>query len=427
MIITTISQLDHLINMGGGIVDTTSLSPEMQKALTLYFNGCQAMQSGYIAQAIEIYEKALSIWPNFVACHVNLANCLMYSERYDDALSILAYAHQFAPDDPDIHITAGQIFEMVGDKENELNQYKEALQDQPDHFQAMMNLGATYREIDEFEKSEQWLKKALEEIYLSEKITPHWTHPGKFGVFVNLALLYEDIGDFKKAIYCRQQCVSLDSSSQIRNCLKETEALASIKQKSRNQSEFVTNLLDRGVEKKKNGDYHKAKRLYEIAIKIEPTRRMSFYSMAKISYLMNERLTSIINYLRAGHLLIYDQVRAFSNPGLRLTIEQQLRQYPKDLLSDFHSVHQYAPLLLLDVDSSCHLAHALVDLDEEYSKPKQLLHYINNRYRVALAGKSGGLDDNIEDEYYFPIGVRFLLEHLQWEQIESPQVLKLYY
>jgi tetratricopeptide (TPR) repeat protein len=126
----------------------------------------------------------------------------------------------------------------------------------------------------------------------------------------------------------------------------------------------LAELVHDGIYKKRHGDYVGAKRSYCQAIRIDPTQRSPFYSLAKLCYLMGERQEAIVNYLRAAHLSLIELVETIaSDPVFKRTIEQQLNQVPIDLRVKLRAVHRYAAYLLLDPDLPCHLAHAALDLD----------------------------------------------------------------
>jgi tetratricopeptide (TPR) repeat protein len=229
--ITTVDQLDRLINMGGGMTDHSVLSPEMRRLLDLYASGTAAMQQGNLGEAVRIYRYIVSTWPNFVAARVNLANCLTFVGKPQEALQELKHAHSVAPRDPDIHLAVGRAYESMGDKQKELQQYQEALQDYPHSVDAMNSLGATYREVGQLQMAEQWLLRALDEIEGQDRLGAPmgWKHPGRLPALYNLALTYQDAGDWKKAVECWQKCVSLDSTnSQLRQSLRQAEINASL-------------------------------------------------------------------------------------------------------------------------------------------------------------------------------------------------------
>ena len=126
----------------------------------------------------------------------------------------------------------------------------------------------------------------------------------------------------------------------------------------------VKGLVDEGVEKKRQGDYAGARQLYCRAIELDPTERMTFWALAKICYLLGEQEASILNYLRATHLKVSGMARACRDePSAKQTAEQSLLRFSSGTVAELRAIHPSAPYLLFDIDASCHIAHALVDLD----------------------------------------------------------------
>jgi tetratricopeptide (TPR) repeat protein len=199
--INSVEQLDQIINMGAGLINRTSLSPAMSEALNMYKSATSAMHSGDLYQAAQGYRQLLEQWPGFVAPRANLALCLHFMGDYDDALRQLEVAHEFAPDDPEIHVNAGRIYEALGDKGRELEQYHQALQDRPDHVEAMGNLGITYRETGQIQESMRWLLRAQQVIEQQEAMMGRLTgqHPFKTNILIALAETCEALGDWKQA------------------------------------------------------------------------------------------------------------------------------------------------------------------------------------------------------------------------------------
>lgn len=184
----------------------------------------------------------------------------------------------------------------------------------------------------------------------------------------------------------------------------------------------VEEIVKEGVRLKRQGDLAGAKRSYLRAIQLDPTQRMSFWSLAKVCYLLSEQDEAILNYLRAAHLTLPGLAQMIAeNPTLR----QQLNQVTPDIMAQFTRKHRLAVYLLFDPDTPSHLAHAIVDLNPGFPKSDAGKKYIPV-YQSVLAGRGGQLDDRIDQEDYRPIGIQFLLERIQWEKLDDRRVLQIY-
>jgi len=188
---------------------------------------------------------------------------------------------------------------------------------------------------------------------------------------------------------------------------------------------FIANLLDQGVEQKRLGNYKKAKKLYYQAIQLDPHRRMAFYSLAKICYLTGEQEESIFNYICAAHLLFSEPPEIIYNPiTLDSIITPMLNMLPAKY-QKYSDVREKITPFVLDFNTASHLAHVLIDINDDVSKSSDLLSYIAY-YRSSLSGKGGKIDDGIEPVVYQPVGLQFLLDVINWSEIDSWEVLEIY-
>lgn len=188
----------------------------------------------------------------------------------------------------------------------------------------------------------------------------------------------------------------------------------------------VTQLVDDGVAKKRSGDYRGVKESYYKAIQIDPTQRMSYYSLAKICYLLGEKEESIANYLRSAHISIPALAEVISsNANSRRAFEDQFRQLPSDIRSTLQTTHKYAAYLLADPDTPCHVAHAILDLGNDTPVTGDLTKHIA-AYKRVLSGDSKELDYSIEDQTYRLVGIGFLLNNLRWDKLGDRDVLNIY-
>jgi predicted Zn-dependent protease len=201
-ILTDVAQLDRMINDGLVASDRGTLSPELNQLLDAYLSASAALKNGNLYEAVNGYQDIVSACPDFVAPRVNLGHCMLYLGDHHQALHQFELAHELAPSDPDIHIAAGRVYEALGNKSAELQQYQAAVADDPHYVEALTNLGVTYREIGELEQSYIWLERALERIEQEEQVSyqPGWQHPNKGNTLAGMAQTCEASGDWRRAL-----------------------------------------------------------------------------------------------------------------------------------------------------------------------------------------------------------------------------------
>jgi len=198
-----------------------------------------------------------------------------------------------------------------------------------------------------------------------------------------------------------------------------------VKERLMEKYRFISNLLDQGVEQKRRGNYKGAKKLYYQAIQLDPHRKMAFYSLAKVCYLTGEQKEAIFNYICAAHLLFHEPPEIFYNSiDLHNIVTPMLDRLPLKYREYPNILKKITPLVL-DINTISHLAHVLIDFDDNISKSPDLLSYIAY-YRSSLSGKGGKVDKDIEWKFYQPFGLEFLLDFIDWSEISSYEVLDIY-
>ena len=103
--------------------------------------------------------------------------------------------------------------------------------------------------------------------------------------------------------------------------------------------------------------------------------------------------------------------------------------------------HNYAPFILLDSNILTHLGHAIYDLHPNREKllPDELKNDLmwltmsrkhSEKYKRGLqTGDRSGIDTESEekmDEQYHFCSINMLLVHIEWKQIENPDVSHIY-
>jgi tetratricopeptide (TPR) repeat protein len=91
--------------------------------------------------AIEQYQQALKLQPNYPEAHSNLGNTFKAMGRLDEAIAAYETALGYRPDFVEAHLNLGTVLEELGRLEEAIGSYREALRLQPDYHLAYNNLG----------------------------------------------------------------------------------------------------------------------------------------------------------------------------------------------------------------------------------------------------------------------------------------------
>lgn len=175
------------------------------------------------------------------------------------------------------------------------------------------------------------------------------------------------------------------------------------------------------VNNKRHGRLKTAKLAYEIATRIEPQNLYSYSGLGKIHYLLKERKESIQNYLRFTHLSIQSQKEMYLTREGKAILEPKIKEIPEETRDAFSKVSEDAIFVLLDENTPRHIGHAVLDLLKQFPDTLGLNEHVEN-YVTSIQGKlKKGVELNEETEmtFYHPLGVSFIFENLQWEQIKQ--------
>ena len=112
--------------------------------------------------------------------HLMLGTAKMNIQDFAGARDEFAKAVALNPNLPDAHVLYAEALHLTGDSEQSSKEYQAGLAQDPYSFEANLQLGANAREEHDYERAEQYFKRALE------------TRPGDPGVLYQLALIDSD-------------------------------------------------------------------------------------------------------------------------------------------------------------------------------------------------------------------------------------------
>ncbi|MFC2116756.1 tetratricopeptide repeat protein [Bacteroidota bacterium] len=144
--------------------DNHELSAEyFEKAIDINYGGSDTyylLKNEYIAlkdstKALDALERGLVSYPDSTLIIFELVNYHLISGNSDEGMKYLEMAEKLASDNPSIYFAKGTLFEKLGRKEDALSAYKQALEVDPEFFNAWFNIGALYfnNAVEMYEKA----------------------------------------------------------------------------------------------------------------------------------------------------------------------------------------------------------------------------------------------------------------------------------
>lgn len=180
-----------------------ALTKTMDEA-ELVFQQAEKMSLRDRQKAVELYEKAIALHPNYPEANIGLARVLSELGSLDEALKAIKNARKTRPVYPEASAIEGRIYKDLGDEEKAVASFKRAIKEgkgfQPE---AYTGLGLFYKEKASgaasggdytqeelnYEEAAKYLQKAIEQLSASESV-----------VYMLLGEIYERQKKRKEAI-----------------------------------------------------------------------------------------------------------------------------------------------------------------------------------------------------------------------------------
>ncbi len=174
--------------------DTVKKSPDSDLP---HFNfGVKLREKGKIDEAIEQYQIALEMNPNYLDAHVNLGNIFLDDKGWTDkAIEQYQIAVKLNPNDVDTQNNLGNAFLDKGWTDKAIERYYIALKLNPDKAEARYNLGNALL-------NKGWIDKAIEQYQIAIKLNPNYAdaHINLGNAFLNKGLIDKAIEEYQIAI-----------------------------------------------------------------------------------------------------------------------------------------------------------------------------------------------------------------------------------
>lgn len=120
-----------------------------------------SLAAGKLEEAVEDYEKALTINSQVPEIYINMGMALTMMRQYLQADAVLARALELNPKSPEAYLNRGNLFKSCNQPQPALAAYKKALEYKPDFFEALVNMGVVLASLGDYKESLAAYRKAL--------------------------------------------------------------------------------------------------------------------------------------------------------------------------------------------------------------------------------------------------------------------------
>ena len=126
-----------------------------------YSLGFALLRKGRTSEAIDQYEKALLVNPDYADVRNNLASALVMTGRFSEAIDQCNEALRIDPGSSEAHNNLGNALAQTGRASEAIDHYKQTLRMNPNSSDAHSNLGAALALMGRFSEAIEELKSAL--------------------------------------------------------------------------------------------------------------------------------------------------------------------------------------------------------------------------------------------------------------------------
>ena len=222
------------------------------------FQGDYLYENGKYKEAIESYQEAIRIKPDYVQAHCNLGDAYKKSGEFPKAIESYKEAIRIKPDYVQAHYNLGNAYRKSGEFPKAIESYKQAIRIKPDYVQAYYNLGNAYYESEDY-------PKAIESYKQSIRIKPD------ADAHCNLGNTYYESGDYPKAIESYKQAIRI-------------------------KPDYVQAYCNLGKAYYESGDYPKAIESFKQAIRLKPDLADAHYGLGVSYLLISNRNSALEEY-----------------------------------------------------------------------------------------------------------------------------------
>ncbi len=114
-----------------------------------------------ISEAIENFQKALELKPNYFEAYFNLGNAYLQKKNFPLAEKNYLSALKLNKKNPLLYFQLGRLYTEWNKKEKAIQYYKKLISLQPNNYIGLYNLGLLYRDLGKKEEAAECLEKAI--------------------------------------------------------------------------------------------------------------------------------------------------------------------------------------------------------------------------------------------------------------------------
>jgi predicted O-linked N-acetylglucosamine transferase (SPINDLY family) len=228
--------------------------------------------------AVENYEKAIELNPEYAKPYYNLAGVLHEINEFDASIQSYQSALFIEPDYAEAHNNLGNVLKEIGKLDEAIVSYEKAVALKPDYIEAYYSLGDSFYEVGKLEDTIKCYSRVLE------------YRPKLIGIHNNLGNIFRELGRFDESVLSYEKAISIDSG-------------------------FVEGYYNLGVTFQELKQLDNALVNYKKAIELKPNYPEAFNNLGTLYKELKNFDSSIHSYQKAIDIQP-DYAEAFNNLGV---------------------------------------------------------------------------------------------------------------
>lgn len=201
----------------------------------------------------------------------------------------------------------------------------------------------------------------------------------------------------------------------------------------------INNLREEAVLQKRMGEFQQSLNLYIKSLQLDATSfdaLNTYYALGKLAYLMKNPRLALSSYLAAIHL----ELSRVENDILNNTLPEHVQIALKPPIGVMDKLPaKSAAIIYHDPHKPRHVAHALVDFEDDFLKENKINPKLAYIYRssilgddsydkvVELSGLTHEFIVNKDEYFYHNMGIKYIINNgINWSWILSPNVYSIY-
>jgi tetratricopeptide (TPR) repeat protein len=135
------------------------IKPDFAEAYNNIGNALQTEDK--LDEAVEAFNKAILIRPDFAEAYNNIGNALKEQGKLDDALEAFKKALSLSPNFAEAHSNMGKVLEAINKLDEAIEAFNKALKIKPDYSEAFNGMGNVFQRQDKLEEAAETYKKSI--------------------------------------------------------------------------------------------------------------------------------------------------------------------------------------------------------------------------------------------------------------------------